>query len=100
MEEEIRSINKNNTWTLTELSKDKKAIGCKWIFERKKNSVTGLTKYKAKLVAQGFSQKYGTDYNEVFAPVVRATTLRLLLTIASLRKFIIMTPKQHFLMQI
>lgn len=51
MDEEIRSINKNNTWTLTELLKDKKVIGCKWIFKRKKNSVTGLTKYKARLVA-------------------------------------------------
>lgn len=85
MNEEIKSINENYTWVLTELLKDKNAIGCKWIYKRKKNTIMGITKYKARLVAQGFSQKYGIDYDEMFAPVVRATILRLLLTIATQR---------------
>lgn len=86
MDEEMKAINENRTWTLTELPKDKRAIGCKWIFKRKKNKITGLMKYKARLVAQGFSQRYGIDYDEVFAPMVRATTLLLLIAIAAQRK--------------
>jgi transposase InsO family protein len=86
MNEEMKALTENSTWVLTTLPEGRKTIGCKWVFKRKKNANTGLIKYKARLVAQGFSQKYGTDYDEVFAPVVRATTLRLLLAIATQRK--------------
>jgi transposase InsO family protein len=86
MNDEMKALTENSTWVLTTLPEGRKTIGCKWVFKRKKNANTGLIKYKARLVAQGFSQKYGTDYDEVFAPVVRATTLRLLLAIATQRK--------------
>lgn len=86
MDEEFRSLEKNRTWKLTDLPEGRKAIGCKWVFKKKQNTEIQKPKYKARLVAQGFSQKYGIDYDEVFAPVVRAETLRLLLTIAGKRR--------------
>ncbi|KAH0818662.1 hypothetical protein GEV33_004129 [Tenebrio molitor] len=86
MNDEMKALTENSTWVLTTLPEGRKTIDCKWLFKRKKNANTGLIKYKARLVAQGFSQKYGTDYDEVFAPVVRATILRLLLAIATQRK--------------
>lgn len=85
MNEEIKAMKDNHTWKLTELPKGAKAISCKWIFKRKTNAVTGEVKDKARLVAQGFNQKYAIDYDEVLAPVVTATTLCLLLTIATQR---------------
>jgi hypothetical protein len=57
MEEEYESIMKNNTWELTELSKHKKPIGCKWIYKPKFKSDGSIDKYKARLVAKGYSQK-------------------------------------------
>ena len=59
-----------------------KIIGCKWVFKLKTNAEGVVTEHKARLVAQGFSQKYGIDYDEIFAPVVRASTFRTLLAIA------------------
>ena len=51
---------------------------CKWIFKTKRNEQGEVSRYKARLVAREFSQKYGTDYDEVFAPVVRHTTFKVL----------------------
>lgn len=89
MDDEINSLNINNTWELTELTDDKKPIGCKWVFKIKQDATGNPSRYKARLVAQGFSQKYGTDYDEVFAPVIRPTTLRTLLVIAGRENLIV-----------
>lgn len=83
MKDEMDSLRKNETWELCDLPKDRKAIGCKWIYKVK---IDGIDRYKARLVAQGFSQKYGMDYDQVFAPVARQTTFRALLSIASKEK--------------
>ena len=83
MEEEIHSIEKNETWELVELSKDKKCIGCKWVYKTKYNSDGTIEKHKARLVAKGFKQKYGIDYEETFAPVARQETIRLVLSLAA-----------------
>lgn len=81
MEEEIDIIKSLNTYELADLPSGRKPIGYKWIFTRKLDELGDLG-FKARLVAQGFSQKFGQDYNEVFAPVVRPQTIRLLLSLA------------------
>ena len=57
-------------------------IGCKWVFVIKQNEFNEITKYKARLVAQGFSQRPGIDFDKIYAPVVRYDSLRLLLALA------------------
>lgn len=85
MEEEIQSLEKNHTWEEIDLPKGKTTVGSKWVFKIKDDGDD--IRMKARLVAQGFSQKYGVNYDEVFAPVVKTTTLRLLLSIAGKRKY-------------
>lgn len=84
MLEEINSINASKTWTETTLPENRKAIGSRWVFKLKKNELGGIERYKARLVAQGFTQKFGIDYDEVFAPVTRSATVRTFFVMASL----------------
>lgn len=86
MNEEISSLKNNNTWTLVDVPKNKNIVSCKWVFKTKRNLDGEVTKFKARLVARGFSQKYGTDYDQVFAPVVRHTTFHTLLTVAGMER--------------
>lgn len=60
------SLMDNKTWELSELPQDRKAIGCKLTFKIKKGANGQIMRYKSRLVAQGFSQKYGEDYDEIF----------------------------------
>lgn len=87
MEAELTSIIDNNTWTLVELPKGRRAIGSKWVYKVKHDSNGEVAKFKARLVAQGFTQRYGTDYDETFAPVARSVTFRILLNIAGNRNW-------------
>ena len=79
-DEEMESLKKNHTWDYVERPKDHKVIGCKWI-HKLKPGILGVEKprHKSRLVAKGYAQTEGIDYNEVFAPVVKHVSIRLLL---------------------
>ncbi|GKE11221.1 putative RNA-directed DNA polymerase [Tanacetum coccineum] len=81
MDSELASIEKNNTWSLVNLPKNKKAIGLKWVYKVKRDPSGKILKYKARIVAKGYVQKYGVDYDEVFAPVTRIETVRIILAL-------------------
>ena len=83
MDEEIKSIKKNETWELAILPKNYNAIGVKWVYKIKKNASGKVEKYKACLVAKGYKQKAGIDYEELFAPIVRIETIRMLISIVA-----------------
>ncbi|GJT98308.1 ribonuclease H-like domain, reverse transcriptase, RNA-dependent DNA polymerase [Tanacetum coccineum] len=87
MRVELDSINRNNTWELTNLPKGHKAIGLKWVFKTKRDANGNIIKHKARLVAKGYIQEHGIDFEEVFAPVARIETIRLLLAIAANNKW-------------
>ena len=74
----------NDTWDLVPLPKRKNVVGSHWVFKLKHNSDGSIERYKAFLVAQGYSQSEGVDYQEVFSPVVRYRTIRSLLTVANI----------------
>ncbi|XP_068483448.1 uncharacterized protein [Phaseolus vulgaris] len=83
---ELDSIKKNNTWTLVDLPKGAKLIGCKWIFKKKYHPDGSIQKYKARLIAKGFTQKHNIDYFDTFAPVTRISSIRVLLALTSIHK--------------
>lgn len=83
MDSEINSIEKNKTWTLVELPIGAKKIGVKWVYKTKYNEHGDIDKHKARLVAKGYSQEHGVDYTEVFAPVARLETVRMIIALAA-----------------
>jgi hypothetical protein len=83
MQEEIASIERNHTWDLVDLPANKRPIAVKWIYKLKHLPDGTIAKYKARLVAKGFLQKSGIDFTEVFAPVARLETVRLVVAIAN-----------------
>jgi hypothetical protein len=87
MDEEIKPIEKNNTWELTTIPKEQKSIGVKWVFKAKKNAKGEIERYKARLVAKGYSQRPGIDYGEVFAPVAQLKTIRMVISLAAQNKW-------------
>ncbi|GKE13705.1 putative ribonuclease H-like domain-containing protein [Tanacetum coccineum] len=86
-------------WTLVDLPNGKRAIGTKWVFRNKKDERGIVIKNKARLVAQGYIQEEGIDYDEVFAPVARIEAIRLFLAYASFKDFVVyqMDVKSAFL---
>ena len=83
MDEEIKAIKKNDTWELVSLPKRHKAIGVKWVYKAKKNTKGEVERYKEQLMTKGYSQKVGTDYDEVFALFARLETVRLIISLVA-----------------
>ncbi|KAA0060231.1 Retrovirus-related Pol polyprotein from transposon TNT 1-94 [Cucumis melo var. makuwa] len=83
MDEEIEAIKRNNTWELTDLPKGHKTIGVKWVYKIKLKENDEVDKYKVRLVAKGYKQEFDVDYKEVFAPVARHDTIRLVVSLAA-----------------
>ena len=76
-----------NTWKLVDLPSSRSPIGCKWVFRVKENPEGTVSKYKDRLVAKGFHQRLGYDYNETFSPVIKPVTVRILLKLAVTNKW-------------
>ena len=78
MQEEINSLKKNDTYELVKLPKGKRALKNKWVYKLKKDD-GNLVRHKARLVVKGFSQKKGIDFDEIFSPVVKMSSIRVIL---------------------
>ncbi|CAM8923423.1 unnamed protein product [Rhodiola kirilowii] len=87
MHEELEEFARNDVWDLVPRPDGANVIGTKWIFKNKSDVTTNMTRNKAHLVAQGYTQIEGIDFDETFAPVARLESIRLLLTLASHLKF-------------
>ena len=83
MQEEIEALHRNHTWKLVELPAGRKAIGNKWVYKIKRDSNDQVERYRARLVVKGYAQKEGIDFNEIFSPVVRLTTIRVVLAMCA-----------------
>jgi hypothetical protein len=84
MQEEYDSLMTNNTWTLVPLLTGKKSVSCKWVFKIKQGANEEVERYKARLVARGFTQTYGVDYNKSFAPIAKFTSIHCIFALAAL----------------
>ena len=83
MVDEMASLHKNEAWDLVELPTGRKPIGNKWVFKKKTNAEGKVEKYKSRLVAKGYSQVPGIDFGDIFSPVAKVTSIRLLLSVAA-----------------
>ena len=83
MQNEYKSLIDHHTWDLVDLPADANLVGCRWVFKTKYKANGEIDKYKARLVAQGYSQEPGVDYDEVYAPVAKYKSIRTLLAIGN-----------------
>lgn len=82
MQDEMKSHAINDTWKVCELPSGQRTVKSKWVFKAKKDEHGNIIRHKARLVAMGYSQRPGVDYNETFCPVVRYSSIRMLVAVA------------------
>ena len=87
MATELAALEANHTWEIVPLPAGKRVVSCKWVFKVKFNQDGTVERYKARLVARGFTQTEGLDYFETFAPVAKMSTVRVLLSLAAVSKW-------------
>jgi len=97
--DEMDSLQSNETWHLTELPPGCKPIGCNWILKKKLKPDGTIDKYKARLVAKGFRQRENIDFFDTYSPVTRITSIRVLISLAVVYNLIVhqMNVKTAFL---
>ena len=87
IEAEFAALQQNQTWSLVPRPPGVNIVGCKWIFKLKQHPDGTIDKYKARLVARGFTQQRGVDYQDTFSPVVESSTIRLILALVVSRRW-------------
>jgi Reverse transcriptase (RNA-dependent DNA polymerase) len=87
MAEEIEALAHNHTRTLVVPSPDQRVIGYKWVYKIKRRADGSIERYKARLVAKGFHQQEGVDYFDTFSPIVRPTTIHLILSLVVISRW-------------
>ena len=95
IQEELNALQANKTWTIQSIPPNCKLIGCRYVFKTKLNSDGSIAKHKARLVAQGFTQIFGLDFNETFSPVAKLTSVRLFLALAAQQNWTLLQLDVH-----
>ena len=83
MKEELDALHKTGTLDLVDLPFGKSSIGCKWVYKIKTRSDGTVDRYKARLIAKGFTKEYAIDYEATFAPVARLSSVRTLIAVSA-----------------
>jgi hypothetical protein len=83
MDDEYSALMRNKTWRLVPPQSSQNVIDCKWVYKIKYKADGSVDRYKARLIAKGFEERLGIDYDDMFSPVVKSATIHLILSLAT-----------------